>query len=122
MSVNCFVFGSQYEACRPLLVSGNHSANLFVALLHHDGFWLLRIFDVIHTRPLLSSIGLCGSAGTYGGFAQRCSSPQCSDGRNGGGKRDGTFSRGSRVGISSATVLFSFGSRTTSWPWPAETA
>ena len=66
---------------------------------------LLRIFDVIHTRPLLSIIGLCGSAGSYGGFAHRCSLPQCSDGRFGAGKRDGTFSFGSRVGMSSANVL-----------------
>src|SRR5688572_1255607 len=105
-----------------LVVSGNHSAYLLPALLHHDGSALPRIFDVIHTRPLLSNIGLCGSAGLYGGLAHRCWLPKCSDGRPGAGKRDGTFSRGSRVGMSIASVLFWPGSSTTSWPWPADTA
>src|SRR5688572_28322325 len=105
-----------------LVVSGNHSAYLLPALLHHDGSALPRIFDVIHTRPLLSSIGLCGSAGLYGGFAHRCSSPQKKDGRFGRGKRDGTFKRGSRVGISSSSVRCVFGSSITSAPCPAETA
>src|SRR3954465_2821585 len=109
MSVNFFVCGSCYDPGRPLLCSGNQSANLFVALLHHDGSWLLRIFDVIQTRPLLSSIGLWGSAGSYGGVDHRCSLPQWSDGRVGAGKRDGTFSRASRVGMSRLTVLLSFG-------------
>ena len=61
-----------------------------------------RIFDVIQTRPLLSSIGLWGSAGSYGGLAHRCSLPQCSDGRFGAGKRDGTSAFGARVGMSMA--------------------
>src|SRR5205085_10081949 len=100
------------------------SADLFpsVGSLHHFGSSLPRIFDVIHTRPWLSNIGLCGSAGLYGGLPHRCSLPQCSDGRFGAGNRDGTFSRGSRVGMSSANVLFSFGFSTTSCPCPADTA
>src|SRR6185295_84306 len=106
----------------PLARSGNQSAYLFDGSLHHAGSWLARIFDVIQTRPLLSNIGLWGSAGSYGGLPHRCSLPQWIDGRLGAGKRDGTCSRGSRVGMSSATVLLSFGLRTTSWPWPADTA
>src|SRR5258708_31770556 len=82
----------------------------------------MRIFVVNQTRFLLSIIGLWGSAGLYGGLAHRCSFPQWSDGRLGAGKREGTFSLGSRVGMSRANVLFSFGSSTTSWPCPADTA
>src|SRR5205814_1294587 len=57
-----------------------------------------------------------------GGFAQRCSLPQCSDAIAGFGKRDGTVSFGALVGMSTVYVLFSFGSITTSWPCPADTA
>jgi hypothetical protein len=57
----------------------------------------------------------------YGGLAHRCSSPQNSDGRFGRGKRDVTFSRGSRVGISISSAVFVFGSSMTSVPWPDET-
>src|SRR5580698_10036516 len=103
MSVNCLVFGSQNDAWRPLLRMGNQSAYLLaVGSLHQLGSVLLRIFDVIHTRPLLSIIGLCGSAGSYGGLDHRCSLPQNSEGRLGDGKREGTLSFASRVGMSSA--------------------
>src|SRR5580704_16965630 len=108
MSVNCLVFGSQNEAWRPLLRIGNQSAYLLaVGSLHQLGSALLRILDVSHTRPLLSIIGLCGSAGSYGGLDHRCSLPQNMEGRFGEGKRDGTLSLGSRSGMSSAYVLLS---------------
>src|SRR5215510_2608391 len=106
MSTNCFVFGSKNDAWRPLLRSGNHAAYLFEGSLHQLGSALGRIFDVIHTRPLLSSIGLCGSAGLYGGFAQRWVSPHHNDGRFGFGKRDGTSARAARVGISISSAEF----------------
>src|SRR5438477_10976710 len=122
MRVNCLVLGSQKDAWRPLLRSGYHSAYLLLGSLHQAGSVLGRSLDVIHTRPLLSSIGLCGSAGLYGGLAHRCSLPQCREAIAGLGNRDGTFSWGSRVGMSMEKVLFSFGSRTTSRPWPADTA
>src|SRR5690349_7006210 len=102
MRVNCLVFGSQNDAWRALPRSGNHSAYLLaLASLHQEGSVLLRILEVIQTRPLLSIIGLCGSAGSYGGFAQRCSSPQNMEGRLGEGKREGTLSLASRVEMSS---------------------
>src|SRR5919198_2832186 len=110
------------DTCRKLDCSGNHSANLLDGSLHHAGSWFGRIFDVIQTRPLLSIIGLWGSAGLYGGLPHRCCSPHHNDGRLGLGKRDGTSVRGARVGISSSNVLFSFGSSITSEPCPAETA
>src|ERR1700733_6566843 len=64
INVNSRVFGSKNEACRPLLRRGNQAAYLFPGSLHHAGSWLPRIFDVIQTRPLLSIMGLCGSAGS----------------------------------------------------------
>src|SRR3954463_12607180 len=99
MSVNSLVLGSQNDAWRALERSGNHSAYLFDGSLHQLGSALPRIFEVIQTRPLLSIIGLCGSAGSYGGFDHRCSLPQNIEGRFGEGKRDGTLSFGSRVGM-----------------------
>src|SRR5580693_8667073 len=102
MSVNCLVFGSQNDAWRPLVRIGNQSAYLLaVGSLHQLGSLLLRILDVIQTRPLLSIIGLCGSAGSYGGLDHRCSLPQNIDGRLGDGKREGSLSLASRVGMSS---------------------
>src|SRR5277367_4381782 len=35
INVNWRVFGSKYEACRPLFRSGNQSANLLLGSLHH---------------------------------------------------------------------------------------
>src|ERR1700733_7056620 len=64
INVNSRVFGSKNEACRPLLRRGNQAAYLFPGSLHQAGSWLPRIFDVIQTRPLLSIMGLCGSAGS----------------------------------------------------------
>src|SRR5580658_3375578 len=108
MSVNCLVFGSQNDAWRPLLRIGNQSAYLLaVGSLHQLGSVLPRILEVIQTRPLLSIIGLCGSAGSYGGFDHKCSLPQNIDGRFGDGKREGTLSLDSRVGISIEYVLLS---------------
>src|SRR3974390_238377 len=95
------------DAWRALLRRGNQSAYLLLGSLHQAGSVLPRIFVVSHTRPLLSIIGLCGSAGSYGGFDHRCSSPQKSDGRTGAGKREGTLSFVSRVGMSIEYVLLS---------------
>src|ERR1700722_5509802 len=64
INVNSRVFGSKNEACRPLLLSGNQAAYLLFGSLHQPGSLLPRIFDVIQTRPLLSIMGLCGSAGS----------------------------------------------------------
>src|SRR4030081_2980162 len=99
MSVNCLVLGSQKDAWRPLLRSGYHSAYLLLGSLHQAGSVFGRSLEVIHTRPLLSNIGLCGSAGSYGGLDHKCSLPQNIEGRFGEGNRDGTLSLASRVGM-----------------------
>src|ERR1700676_4088826 len=59
MSVTCFVFGSYIASCRPLVLSGNKTAEgLPEPSLQKAGFSLGRILDVIHTRPFSSTIGL----------------------------------------------------------------
>ena len=64
ISVNFCVTGSKNEAWRPPDRGVHQAAYLFSGSLHQAGGRRApRIFEVSQTRPLLSIIGLCGSAG-----------------------------------------------------------
>src|SRR5207302_7330630 len=77
MSVTCLVFGSYTASCRPLVFSGNKTADGWLEpSLQNTGFSLGRILEVIHTRPFSSNIGLC----TLAWLCQMTSCPQYSEG------------------------------------------
>ena len=108
MSVTCLVFGSYTASCRPLVFSGNKTADGWLEpSLQNTGLSLGRILEVIHTRPFSSNIGLWT-------LAWLCQIASCS--QNGEGATtlssalDGVF--GSRTGNFTWLVTEFTGSRT----------
>src|SRR5882762_2438423 len=77
MSVTFFVFGSYTASCRPLVLSGNKTAEGWLEpSLQNGGFSLGRILEVIQILPCPSNIGLW----TLAWLCQMASSPQYSEG------------------------------------------
>src|SRR5712664_255446 len=108
MSVTCVVFGSYIASCRPLVLSGNKTADGWLEpSLQNAGLSLGRILEVIHTRPFSSNIGLC----TLAWLCQIASSPQNGEGATTlSSALDGVF--GSRTGSLTWLAVAASGSRT----------
>src|SRR3977135_2989697 len=108
MSVTCFVFGSYTASCRPLVLSGNRTAEGWLEpSLQNAGFSLGRILEVIQTRPCASNIGLWTLALLW----QMTSSPQYGEGATGlSSALDGVFE--SRTGNRTWLATAPSGSRT----------
>src|SRR6266849_7296447 len=100
MRVTCLVFGSYTASCRPLVFSGNKTADGWLEpSLQNAGLSLGRILGVIHTRPFSSNIGLW----TLAWLCQIASSPQYGEG----------------AAILSSALDGVFGSRTGTFTWLA---
>src|SRR3989440_1041443 len=108
MSVTCLVFGSYTASCRPLVFSGNKTADGWLEpSLQNTGLSLGRILEVIHTRPFSSNIGLW----TLAWLCQIASSPQYGEGAAMlSSALDGVF--GSRTGTLTCFATAPSGSRT----------
>jgi hypothetical protein len=100
-------------------LAGGRIVNRSLPALQNAGS-SLRIFEVFHTRPRSSIIGLCGSEGFS--CPHRCSMPQKLDGRAAAGKRVATLRGSSRVGMTTFHASLVTGSTTLMVPWPADTA
>src|SRR5690606_39619834 len=87
---------------------------------HHAGFAGLRTDDVSQSRPLPSTIGLCGSDGCS--LPQWCALPQNGEAPVGGGKRVDICAGSCRVGITTSCVIWVSGSRIVIFPCPLDTA
>src|SRR6266568_4911520 len=108
MRVAWFVFGSYIASWRPLLFSGNRTAEGWLdPSLQNAGLSFGRILEVIHTRPFSSNIGLC----TLAWLCQIASSPQYGEGATTlSSALDGVFV--SRTGSLTWLAVAASGSRT----------
>src|SRR5882762_10685382 len=108
MSVTCFVLGSYTASCRPLVLSGNKTAEGWLEpSLQNAGFSVGRILEVIQTRPCASNIGLW----TLAWLCQMASSSQYGEGATTlSSALDGVF--GSRTGSLTWRAVALPGSRT----------